>query len=124
MFWKMVMRSMRRRRKELRFVSAAAFIAVFFLVSVTVFQNVMNRYVIEDNYKNYGEWVLSSVEDLWNPEQPFLDPEHPYLSREGVCSSGWEVLDERSEPGGVRLGTMDENCREIGNLTLYESYSL
>ncbi len=120
MFWKMVMRSMRRRRKELRFVSAAAFIAVFFLVSVTVFQNVMNRYVIEDNYKNYGEWVLSSVEDLWNPEQPFLDPEHPYLSREGVCSSGWEVLDERSEPGGVRLGTMDENCREIGNLTLYE----
>lgn len=41
-FFHLVIRSMRRRRKEMRLVSAAVFITVFFLSSVTVFQNVMN----------------------------------------------------------------------------------
>lgn len=122
MFWRMVIRSMVRRRRELRFVSLVTFIAVFFLSAVSVFQNVMNRYVTESNYDTYGEWVLSSVEDLRDTEIPFRDIDHPYLSERGVCSSGWGILDENEELSGICLGTMDENGLEIGNITLYEGH--
>ena len=57
LFFKMVMRSVKRRRREMRFVSAAVFIAVLFLSGISVFQNVMNRYVTEKNYLNYGDPV-------------------------------------------------------------------
>lgn len=68
LFFKMVMRSVKRRRREMRFVSAAVFIAVLFLSGISVFQNVMNRYVTEKNYLNYGEWILSVTEELRSEE--------------------------------------------------------
>ena len=52
----------------MRFVSAAVFIAVLFLSGISVFQNVMNRYVTEKNYLNYGEWILSVTEELKSEE--------------------------------------------------------
>ena len=63
MFFQMMMKSIRRRKRELRYVSAVTFIAVLFLTSVSVFQNTMDQYVTVTNYENYGEWILSSVEE-------------------------------------------------------------
>lgn len=120
MFVKMVLKSIRRRRKELRFVSVVTFIAVLFLTSVSVFQNIMDRYVIEANYNTYGEWVLSAVDDPYDPQVMFEEPSHPYLSREGICAVGWDILDDSSEPDGRRLGVMDEALIDIGNISLHE----
>ena len=43
MFFQMMMKSIRRRKRELRYVSAVTFIAVLFLTSVSVFQNTMDQ---------------------------------------------------------------------------------
>lgn len=121
LFFKMVMRSVRRRRREMRFVSAAVFIAVLFLSGISVFQNVMNRYVMEKNYLNYGEWILSVTEELKSEEPaPFERLEHPYLLEKGISSTGGEVLDRDGKGTGKYVGAIDEAFAEMGNVSLYE----
>lgn len=121
LFFKMVMRSVRRRRKEMRFVSAAVFISVLFLSGISVFQNVMNRYVTEKNYLNYGEWILSVTEELKSEEPaPFERLEHPYLLEKGISSTGGEVLDRDGKGTRKYVGAIDEAFAEMGNVSLYE----
>ena len=120
LFFKMVMRSVKRRRREMRFVSAAVFIAVLFLSGISVFQNVMNRYVTEKNYLNYGEWILSVTEELKSEEPaPFERLEHPYLLEKGISSTGGEVLDRDGVGTGKYVGAIDEAFAEMGNVSLY-----
>ncbi len=76
--------------------------------------------MIKANYNTYGEWVLSAVDDPYDPQVMFEEPSHPYLSREGICAVGWDILDDSSEPGGRRLGVMDEALIDIGNISLHE----
>ena len=83
MFFQMMMKSIRRRKRELRYVSAVTFIAVLFLTSVSVFQNTMEQYVTVKNYENYGEWILSAGEDPGRREGTFRDVEHPTCSTTG-----------------------------------------
>ncbi len=121
-FFHLVIRSVRRRRKEMRLVSVSVFITVFFLSSVTVFQNVMNRYVMEKNYQNYGEWILSEVDDPRNPETKFREIEHPYLSGSGICRTGGAIVDSDGEESDKYIGTADEEWAEIGNVEMYEGH--
>ena len=121
-FFHLVIRSVRRRRKEMRLVSVSVFITVFFLSSVTVFQNVMNRYVMEKNYQNYGEWILSEVDDPRNPETKFREMEHPYLSGSGICRTGGAIVDSDGEESDKYIGTADEEWAEIGNVEMYEGH--
>ena len=121
-FFHLVIRSMRRRRKEMRLVSVSVFITVFFLSSVTVFQNVMNRYVMEKNYQNYGEWILSEVDDPRNPETKFREIEHPYLSGSGICRTGGAIVDSDGKESDKYIGTADEEWAEIGNVEMYEGH--
>ena len=120
MFFQMVMKSMKRRKRELRYVSAATFIAVLFLTSVSVFQNTMDQYVTVTNYENYGEWILSSVEDPDSQEVTFRDLEHPYFSKTGICRTGPGILDADGEDSNLSIGTLDEALTDIGNISMYE----
>lgn len=119
-FWMMTMRSMKRRKRELRYVAAATCIAALFLSGLGLFQRVMNNYVREVNKLNYGNWVLSSVEDYQDPEAVFQKIEHPYLGEEGNCTTGLELLKENMEGTGFFPGTADETFRKIGNISFYE----
>ena len=38
---KMVLKGMKRRRKEIRYVSIVTFVAVFFMAGIMLFQNMM-----------------------------------------------------------------------------------
>lgn len=111
MFVKTVLLSIKRRKKEIWFVSLVTFIAVLFMSSITLVQNVMNRYLMETNYKNYGEWVLSSVDS---------ELSHPYFSASGSCNTGAEILKEDGSSTGEMLGSVDEGFLSIANLTFYE----
>lgn len=111
MFFKTVLLSMRRRKKEIRFLAIATFIVVLFMSSVSLFQNVMDRYVIETNYKNFGEWVFASVD---------IELSHPYFSMSGDCISGMPLFDEEGEGLSECLGTIDENFMKLANLSFYE----
>lgn len=116
MFFQMMMKSIRRRKRELRYVSAVTFIAVLFLTSVSVFQNTMDQYVTVTNYENYGEWILSSVEDPGSREVTFRDLEHPYFSKTGICRTGPGILDADGEDSNLSIGTLDEALMDIGEI--------
>lgn len=107
----MVLTSIKRRKKDIRYVSVVTFIAVFFVMGINLFQDIMNQYVMEQNYKNYGDWILSSVGTKL---------EHPYLEKEGFCITGPVLVNEEGNALGVYLGAMDSNALEIGKISLYE----
>ena len=115
-----MMKSIRRRKRELRYVSAVTFIAVLFLTSVSVFQNTMDQYVTVTNYENYGEWILSSVEDPGSQDVTFRNLEHPYFSKTGICRTGPGILDADGEDSNLSIGTLDEALTDIGNISMYE----
>lgn len=110
-FLKTILLSVRRRKRQVRYVSLAAFVSVLFLSAVSVFQNVMNQYLMEQNVQNYGNWILSAVNE---------ELEHPYFSLSASCSTGAEFQDEKGEPGGLHVGTAGEDFRKLGNIALYE----
>lgn len=82
-----------------------------FLAGVSLFQNVMNRYMIENNYKNYGEWIFASL----NKELS-----HPYFASTGSCDTGGVVLNQKGEAIGENVGYIDEGFLGLANLTFYE----
>ncbi len=119
-FLQFVRKGLNRRKKEMRFVSLVTFIAVFFMSSIALFQTIMDRYLMETNYQNYGDWVLSAVKDYRDFSVLFSELKHPYFQASGVCETGGELLDQNDEPSGVYIGTADDTVREFGHITLYE----
>lgn len=103
--------SIRRRKKEIRYVSLVTFIATFLMTGILLLQDILNQFVMERNYHNYGEWVLSSKENRL---------EHPYFDREGCCTVTVCVLNAKQENSGSYIGAIDENMVEIGHIKLYE----
>ena len=73
-FLKLVLKGLKRRKREMRYVSAVTFLSALFISSVILFQNIMDNYLMETNYQNYGDWILSSVEDF--QESGVLHQEH------------------------------------------------
>ena len=82
-----------------------------FLAGVSLFQNVMNRYVIENNYKNYGEWIFSSLDK---------ELSHPYFASTGSCDTGGVVLNKNGQAIGENVGFIDDGFLGLANLTFYE----
>lgn len=119
-FLKLILTGQRRRKREMRYVSLAAFISVLFMSSVTLFQTVMDRYLMETNYQNYGDWVLSAVKDDTDSTVRFSELSHPYFTASGVCVTGASLLNGQNEPIRACLGTADEEVRQFGNLSLYD----
>ncbi len=120
MFSKMIFQGLKRRKKEIRYVSVVTFIAVFFMTAITLFQEIMDNYLMETNYQNYGDWVLSAVEDRQANDAAFQEITHPYLAETGVCRTGEKLLDQKNNPSNVYVGTVDAKLRVFGNLALYE----
>ena len=117
---KLIITGQKRRRREMWYVSLATFIAVLFMSSITLFQTVMDRYLMETNYQNYGDWVMSAVKDYEDSSVLFSELYHPYFAASGVCVTGAELLNEQNEPGNACLGTVDDAVRQFGNISLYE----
>lgn len=108
---KMIITGMRRRRKEIRYVSIVTFISAFFVAGILLFQTIMNGYIMERNYENYGNWILSTSEKpLW----------HPYLSREGMIRTACEITDREGNPLNLQIGSLDESIQSFGRIELYE----
>lgn len=111
MFWNTILKSIRRRKKEIRFVSLITFVSVILMSSLSLFQTVMDQYLREMNYKNYGEWVLSSIDE---------ELDHPYFSRVGHCYTGTSFLTENGTAIGEYLGNVDQEFMKLSNLSCFE----
>ena len=109
----MILLSIRRRKKDIRYVSIVTFTAVFFMAGILLLQEMLNRFVLERNYRNYGEWVVSSIDEQ-------LD--HPYFSMEGCSKTAAQIQDEEKKNLGIYVGTVDSRLWEMGNFELYEGH--
>ena len=63
-----------RRWKDYRLVMIVTFIAAVFMSGMLLLQNIMNAYIMEQNYQYYGDWIVAAR------DEPL---EHPYLSEHG-----------------------------------------
>lgn len=108
----MFLLSIRRRKKEIRYVSVVTFIAVFFLSGIMLLQDIMNRFVMEQSYQNYGGWTISSVDEPLS---------HPYFAEEGKCETLTRLNDEALfRYLDAYVGTVDDILLKMGNIRLYE----
>ncbi len=117
-FLQMYLTGIRRRKKEIRYVSIAIFSSVLFMSSVTLFQNCMDRYLIESNYQNYGDWVMSATKDYENSKIRFEELNHPYFEGVGVCKVAGNMVKRDGLLSDVCIGTADEAFFRLGSLTL------
>lgn len=108
---KLIFAGMKRRKKEIRYVSLVAFIAVVFMTGITLFQSAMNSYLFQNNLNTYGNWVVSSVNRVLL---------HPYLINESACTTGCGLVDEAGNDNGIMVGKTDDNFHLIKGEALYE----
>ncbi len=120
--------SMKRRKKDVRFMRFMAGITVLFLALTLLFQDNMNEYQMEMNYHSYGEWLLRV------PSSEAVD--NPFLERCGSISCGGGIYrlpegagdDSEIAPEdtkaytGKLIGTMDSDIRKNGHIELYEGH--
>lgn len=107
---KMIYTGMKRRKREMRYVSVVTFIAVLFMTGITLFQTIMNNYVFCRNLYNYGDWVISSVNRKCT---------HPYLLTESSLTTGMRILDDGMFVE-IYTGKADENFCILYDEILYE----
>ena len=109
---KLIFAGMKRRKKEIRYVSIVTFAAVLFMCGITLFQSIMNNYVIQNNLNTYGNWIVSTVGKQ-------LD--HPYFKLESNCRTGVSMVDpETWMPYEIMLGTAAENFDLVDGENFYE----
>lgn len=108
---RMIYTGMKRRRKETRYVSLVTFVAVLFMTGITLFQNIMNEYVFSTNLHNYGDWVISSVNQTYT---------HPYLQTESSITTGTSLVDAEGKSLELYAGKADENFQKLYDEIIYE----
>lgn len=108
---KLIFTGIKRRKKEIRYVSMVTFAAVLFLACITLFQSVMNQYMYQNNLNTYGNWIISSVGKRLN---------HPYFSMETSCKTGVSLIGEDGRENGIMVGTADASFDLIDGDNLYE----
>lgn len=121
-------RGMRRRKKEVRHMKIMTGLTVFFLAVTLLFQDNMNRYQMEMNYNNYGEWFMRQPAEVHQEEAPYQERCGEIWSGSTVYKSLPQDQEEEIEidPSdterytGRILGTMDEGIIEAGHISLYE----
>ena len=113
----MILTGMKRRKKDISFVSIVTFVAVLFMTGITLFQNIMNEYVYQTNLHNYGDWIVSSVHKT---------QQHPYFQMESSVTTGTYLIN--SEPddqgkyksNGIQAGKADADFVKTYTDIMYE----
>ena len=108
---KMVLKGMKQRRKEIRYVSIVTFVAVFFMAGIMLFQNMMNAYIFDKNLYNYGDWVVSSCGQ---------NLKHPYFLMESSCTTAESLVNENGKSNMILIGKADANFFSTYKELFYE----
>ncbi len=127
--WDLFRKGLRRRRKEVRRLSFMMGLAVFLTAFVLLFQDNINAYVMQNNYRDYGRWLFRAEEGA-QPDSPYLDWESVYiggyiqllhdLTPVEIGSEEEGETPEAKEPEERIFVPVDQNSREtqilIGSL--------
>lgn len=119
---------MKRRKKEVRHMKIMIALTVLFLSVTLLFQDNMNLYQMEVNYKNYGEWLLREPIQGDLVTSPYLE----HCGKIWVGSSIYRTIDDEdaahieADPQdeerytGRLLGSLDQEIIQSGKISLYE----
>lgn len=119
---------MKRRKKEVRHMKIMTALTVLFLALTLLFQDNMNQYQMEMNYKSYGEWLLREPMQGERIENPYLvhcgeiwsgSTIYQTVSGEEAERVEMDPSDEERYTGKI-LGTLDEEIIKTGKISLYE----
>lgn len=136
--WGLFRLGMKRRTREVRRLRFMLCLSVFFFAFVLLFQDNMNSYTMESNYRSYGRWLIQSESSA------FAD--NPYLELDGTIRSGSRMYltkdrnasasgaqntvalqkqleinaDDTSRETNVFVGTLDPAFAERNSIRLYE----
>ncbi len=109
--FKMILTGMRRRIKEISYVTIVTFVASLFLMSITVFQELMNSNMFYTNQQNYGKWLVSSAGERLN---------HAYLENEILLKVGNSIVDEDGYINLIYPGYCEDDFLDIAGDFFYE----
>ena len=145
--WSLFRKGLKRRKKEVLRLRFMMGLAVFLTAFVLLFQDNINAYVMENNYRLYGRWLFRTeggarvespyldwesvrvggyLQKLYDPT-PELDPGEEDGEAEPAEGENREPEDrievpenENHRQTSVRIGSMDEAFAEENKLGLYE----
>ena len=145
--WSLFRIGLRRRKREVRMLRFMMGLAVFLTAFVLLFQDNVNAYVMQNNYRSYGRWLFRT-EDEARVESPYLiwdsvrvggyiqrlydpTPEYdvggedgeviPVESERAAIEDRIEVPErENHRQTSVRIGSMREAFAEQNEIGLYE----
>lgn len=109
---KLIFAGIKRRRKEIRYVSVVTFAAVLFLCGITLFQSIMNKYVVQKNLDTYGNWIVSTIGKNLS---------HPYFLLDSSCTVGASLMEEETWiENGIMVGIAAEDFDLVDGSNFYE----
>lgn len=108
---KLIFVGMKRREKEIRYVSLVTFFAVVFMTGITLLQDVMDNYLYETNLNTYGNWIISTVDEKL---------QHPYFLLESHVKVGANITDKDGVPMQLWVGSVDETFDLVDGEIFYE----
>ncbi len=115
-FLKDIIKSMKRRKKEMRLMLVIVFIATFFMNGIVLFQKNAETYTFEYNKKVYGEWSIAEVYE--DETTANVLSKYAYFDSYGTCLSGLDLYNSQGLSAGAKLGYMDEEFIRIGHIEL------
>ena len=79
--WSLFRKGLARRRKEVRWLRGMMALAVFLTAFVLLFQDNINEYVMQNNYRDYGRWLFR-VDEGEELQSPYLLWDSVYVGGE------------------------------------------
>ena len=119
LFFKDIVKGMRRRKKELLLIVAVEFFAMLFVVAALLFQHNAANYTFESNRYLYGDWTVAEViKDEEKQSRQLTN--HPYFEGYGTVVSGCRMMDAEGREYAYRMGYLDDVMLKIGHVALRE----
>lgn len=118
-FIRMVLLSVKRRRKSMWKVGVITFLCIFLFTGIMVFQDCMNQFVRENAFLESGEWVVSTM-----GKSRCLE-EHAWVGGYGTTVVRTNIY-HRPKDGDMKkaseegpIGCADDGFMQLSNLVFY-----
>lgn len=116
-FIRMVLLSVKRRRRSMGKIAVISFFCVFLFTGIMIFQDNMNRFQRENAFLESGEWIFATDgEAKCAREHAWIDASGSLISR-AVCFSAPEDPDMAREEGYI--GAVDQGFLSLSHLKMY-----
>lgn len=120
-FFADILKSMNRRRRDLRLLFCIWLVVAASLVSMLMYQEYSSIYKFENDKKNYGDWIITEIVELSEGQSKTVE-DYAYFDKIGKVISGAGISDNTGRKLSAIWGYADEDFYEISRLTTIEGH--